>query len=98
MVVNQRGSILAQITTNIFNMSHLQHDLDDTLAHIHAQYPALNLYLMGFSTGALTAWKFAVTSTNAPLIKAVVTAGNSFDFYKAVQTAYQLKNAVYGNF
>lgn len=96
--LNQRGSILPQITTKIFNVSHLLDDLDDTVAYIHGKHPDSRIYLMGFSMGASVALKFAAISPHAHLINGVATIGNPFNFYKAVQTTYQLKNALYGDF
>ena len=67
------------------------------MEHVSTQFPKANIYLVGFSLGASTCFKY-MNHFEHQRIKGIVSVSNPFDVFEAAKELNSKKNYIYGNF
>lgn len=70
-------------------------DVDLVINHVHARYPKANIYLVGFSMGALQAIRWVGQHPGQKKVKGLVSVSCPVDLSKASPHLSQPKNWIY---
>jgi len=78
-----------------FNDFTTTEDIDVVVNHVHKRYPNANLYLVGFSMGAIMSLRWVGEHKGQSLVKGVVSVSCPVDLSKASPYLSQKKNWLY---